>query len=131
MARRKKLTSNWPPAGWDVSYEYELCGTTVTSRKFDLRIANDPGKRKQGVLWFQFDYYVLNNNINKGWISGFDPNGGFVSYYPDQIVAVRPHREKKTKESAARVPLAKALPKQRKRRSDAGQKRGPRKAKAT
>jgi hypothetical protein len=126
MARRKKLTSHWPPSGWDVLYEYELAGTTVTSRKFDFRIPNDPDKRKQGVRWFMFDYYVFNNDIGRGWISGFDPNGGFVAYYPEQVVAVRPHREKKKDAANTRTGIAQDLPKQRKRRSDAGKKRGPR-----
>ena len=126
MARRKKLTSHWPPAGWEVSYEYELCGKTVTSRQFDFRIADDPDKRKQGPRWFKFDYHVFNHNISRGWISGFDPNGGFVAYYVDQVVGVRPHREKK-KDGNERTGIAQDLPKQRKKRSDAGKKRGPRK----
>jgi hypothetical protein len=131
MARRKKLTSHWPPAGWDVSYEYELCGTVVTSRQFDFRIPNDPDKRKQSARWFKFDYHVFNNNINRGWISGFDPNGGFVAYYIDQVVEVRPHREKKKNNAENirdRIAAGSPVKKQRKRRSDAGVKRGPRKA---
>lgn len=130
MARRKKLKSNWPPAGWEVSYTYELRGTLVTSRKFDFRIANDPDKRKQGVRWFMFDYHVFNHNIDKGWISGFDPNGGFVAYYVDQVVGIRPHVEEKKDAKNTRTGIAQDLPKQRKRRSDAGQKRGSRKVKA-
>lgn len=128
MARRKKLTSHWPPAGWEVSYEYELCGTNVTSRQFDFRIPDDPDKRKQGPRWFKFDYHVFNHNIGRGWISGFDPNGGFVAYYVDQVVGVRVHKEKK-KDGNERTGIAQDLPKQRKKRSDAGKKRGPRRSK--
>ena len=126
MARTKKLTSNWPPAGWEVSYDYTLCGKPITSRKFDFRIADDPDKRNQGVRWFKFDYHVFNHNIGRGWISGFDPNGGFVAYSVDQIVGVRPHVEEKKNDKNTRIGIAQALPKQRKQRSDKGKKRGPR-----
>lgn len=123
MARRKKLKSNWPPAGWEISYEYELCGTTVKSRGFDIQVQTSARTK----TWWLFDYHCLNTNNGKSWISGFD-SSGFAACRVDQVVAVRLHREKK--KSNAETPRESPIKKPRKRRSDAGKKRGPRTTKA-
>jgi len=85
-----KPTREWI-GDWTVSYEWEWRGELLSSRRHDFRIEST----RRNSQWFMFSRYVVNNDNGKVWVDGFDPQGGFVSYRPEQIIAVRPHKEVK------------------------------------
>ena len=91
MARRKKLTSHWPPAGWKVQFEWEWNGKPLQSRKHDVQVKVSERKKE----WIQFDYWCHNTNNDKIWVSGFD-GSGFTAYRPEQIVSCRAHKKRKS-----------------------------------
>ena len=133
MGRRKRIKSTWPPNGWEVEYEIEVDGTKVESRKHDVLVRF--GERSTD--WVFFDYFVHNTNNGARWVSGFD-ECGFTAFRIDQILKARPHREKKKTiddylndagEGPVRTAQSTPGKKPRKKRSDAGVKRGSRKAK--
>lgn len=95
MARKKttKPVREWL-GDWTVTYEWEWRGQLLQSRRHDFGIKRMV-RGKETTAWMMFNRHVINNDNGAIWVDGFDPNGGFVSYRPEQIVAVRPHREKK------------------------------------
>ena len=91
MARKKKGQVREWLGDWTVIYEWDWKGKTFQSRKHDFRIK---GSRRDSD-WFMFNRHVTNNDNGAVWIDGFDPNGGFVSYRPEQVTGIRPHKEVK------------------------------------
>lgn len=91
MTRKKttKPAREWI-GDWTVTYEWDWRGQLLKSRQHDFRIAEENSRRQS--TWFMFNRHVINNDNGAVWVDGFDPNGGFVSYRPEQIIAVRPHR---------------------------------------
>ena len=98
MGRKKKgpKAREWI-GDWTVTYEWEWNGKLLTSRCQDFKIAEEHSRRAS--TWFMFNRHVVNNGNGAVWVDGFDPNGGFVSYRPEQIVAIRPHKEVKKKDA--------------------------------
>jgi hypothetical protein len=81
------------PANWTVEFEWEWNGALLKSRQHDFRIESS----RRNSQWFMFDRFVTNNDNGLTWVDGFDPQGGFVSYRADSIIAVRPHKQIKRK----------------------------------
>lgn len=99
MAKKtKKPVREWI-GNWTVSYDWEWRGEVLSSRRHDFRV----NTTRRNSQWFMFNRHVVNEDNGAIWVDGFDPNGGFVSFRPEQIVAVRPHKEvKKNAERSGR-----------------------------
>lgn len=96
MAKKTEKVREWI-GNWTVSYDWEWRGEVLSSRRHDFRVNNT----RRNSQWFMFNRHVVNEDNGAIWVDGFDPNGGFVSFRPEQIVAVRPHKEVKKNVSRA------------------------------
>lgn len=85
--KKAKNVRQWI-GNWTVSYDWEWRGQVLSTRRHDFRI--ETSRRK--VEWYMFNRHVVNNDNGAEWIDAFDSSGGFVSFRPEQIIAVRPHK---------------------------------------